>query len=67
MIAQEDLPGTGYALIRCHDCAVVAKFDFFPDRGRILMYRNMDAYSFMPLSDNQIIISAESHKELISA
>ncbi|OAT17462.1 hypothetical protein M977_04124 [Buttiauxella gaviniae ATCC 51604] len=67
MKVNEELPATGYAVIRCQDCAVVARFDCFPDKGRILMYRNMDVYSFMPLSDKQIIISPESHKELISA
>ena len=67
MKANEELPPAGYVVIRCHDRAVVARFDCFPDKGRILMYRNMDVYSFMPLSDKQIIISPESHKELISA
>ncbi|MCE0845936.1 hypothetical protein LVQ79_10310 [Buttiauxella sp. A2-C1_F] len=51
----EELPATGYAVIRCQDCAVVAKFDSFPDVERALMYRRRDTVSFMPLNDDDII------------
>lgn len=30
MKLSEELPATGYAVIRCHDCSVVAQFDSFP-------------------------------------
>lgn len=30
MKLSEELPATGYAVIRCHDKAVVARFDSFP-------------------------------------
>ncbi|MFE8049286.1 hypothetical protein [Brenneria goodwinii] len=52
---QEKLPATGYAVIRCRDKVVVAKFMEFPDCERALMYRNGDLVSFMPLQPNEII------------
>lgn len=51
----EDLPDTGYALIRCEDYAVVARFGSFPDGGRALLYRRGDQVSFVPLQPNEII------------
>lgn len=55
LIAQEELPETGYAVIRCHDCVVVAKFDSFPDGGRALMYHRGEEISFVPLHPEDII------------
>jgi len=51
----EELPDTGYALIRCEDYAVVARFSSFPDGGRALLYRRGDEVSFVPLQPNEII------------
>lgn len=51
----EELPETGYAVIRCHDNAVVAKFGTFPDGGRALIYRRGDEISFVPLHPEEIV------------
>lgn len=67
MKVTEELPRAGYVVIRCHDCAVVAKFDCFPERGRALMYRNDDKCAFMPLSEDHIVITQKSHSEFTSA
>ncbi|MEL4014368.1 hypothetical protein [Dryocola clanedunensis] len=55
MFLQEELPETGYAVIRCHDYAVVAKFGTFPGEGRALMYRRGDEISFVPLHPEDIV------------
>ena len=55
MKVNEELPATGYAVIRCHDCAVVAKFDSFPDGDRALMYRRGNETSFVPLHSDEIV------------
>ncbi|MCG8155175.1 hypothetical protein JMY81_01005 [Brenneria goodwinii] len=52
---QEELPATGYAVIRCRDKAVVAEFMDFPDCDRALMYRDGDIVSFMILQPDEII------------
>lgn len=51
----EDLPDTGYALIRCRDNAVIGMFGSFPDGGRALLYRRGDEISFVPLQPDEII------------
>lgn len=55
MIVQEELPETGYVVIRCHDYAVVATLGNFPDGGRALMYRRGDEISFFYLHPDDII------------
>lgn len=55
MIVQEGLPDTGYALIRCTDCEVVALFSSFTDGARALLYRRGDEISFVPLQPDEII------------
>lgn len=55
MKVNEELPATGYAVIRCQDCAVVAKFDSFPDVERALMYRRGKEISFVPLHSDEIV------------
>lgn len=54
MIVQE-LPETGYAIIRCQDYVVVATFGGFPDCGRALLYRRGDEISFFPLHPDDIV------------
>jgi hypothetical protein len=51
----DDLPNSGFALIRCADRAVIAYFDNFPRCERALMYRRGDMCSFMPLRDDEIV------------
>lgn len=55
MKQKEELPSKGYAVIRCHDGAIVAKLHSFPDCGRALMYRCGDEVSFMPLREDEIV------------
>jgi len=55
LIIQEGLPDTGYALIRCKDCEVVALFNSFMDGTRALLYRRGDEISFVPLQHDEII------------
>ncbi|MFB0711448.1 hypothetical protein ACEU59_09775 [Buttiauxella noackiae] len=55
MKVNEELPATGYAIIRCKDCAVLAKFENFPNAERALMYRRGDEVSFVPLQHDDII------------
>ena len=52
---KQELPCKGYAVIRCHDGAIVARLHSFPESGRALMYRRGDEVSFMPLQDDDII------------
>ncbi|HDZ1288582.1 hypothetical protein [Klebsiella pneumoniae] len=51
----DDLPDTGFALVRCADRAVVAYFESFPECNRALMYRKGDMVSFMPLQSDEIV------------
>ncbi|EAZ1823622.1 hypothetical protein BWL62_24340 [Salmonella enterica] len=51
----EDLPESGYAVIRCYDHCVVARFGSIPDSGRALMYRRGDEISFVPLHPDDIV------------
>ncbi|HDT5900690.1 TPA: hypothetical protein QHC20_004810 [Raoultella ornithinolytica] len=51
----DDLPDTGFALVRCADRAVVAYFESFPECSRALMYRKGDMVSFMPLGEEDIV------------
>jgi len=55
LIVQEGLPDTGYALIRCTDCEVVALFNTFMDGSRALLYRRGDEISFVPLHPDELI------------
>lgn len=55
MKVNEELPATGYAVIRCADRALVAKFDSFPNAERALMYRRGEEVSFVSLQHDDII------------
>lgn len=52
-----ELPATGYAVIRCHDRAVVAKFDVSEDGGRALMYYHDGLFSFRPMLENESVFT----------
>lgn len=52
---QQELPATGYAVVRCCDHVVVAEFMDFPHFDRALIYRNGDIMSFMPLQPDDIV------------
>lgn len=51
----DELPDTGFALVRCADRAVIAYFENFPECSRALMYRKGDMVSFMPLQPDEIV------------
>ena len=51
----EDLPDSGFAVIRCTDRAVIAYIDNFPRCDRALMYCRGNMCSFMPLRDDEIV------------
>ncbi|WP_413724686.1 hypothetical protein [Sodalis sp. RH16] len=51
----DDLPESGYAVVRCVDMAVVAIFAHFPDCERSIMYRRGADISFLPLQPDEII------------
>ena len=55
LISQEGLPDTGYAVIRCADCKVVASFSTFAEGTRALLYRRGDEISFVPLQPDEIV------------
>lgn len=42
MKEKDELPATGYAVIRCHDNAVIAKFDSFPADDRKFTQESVD-------------------------
>ncbi|MCW2484963.1 hypothetical protein J5069_03535 [Candidatus Symbiopectobacterium sp. NZEC127] len=52
---QAELPATGYAVVRCCDQCVIARFAEFPHCERALMYRYGDRISFMPLQADEIV------------
>ncbi|OAT16739.1 hypothetical protein M977_04526 [Buttiauxella gaviniae ATCC 51604] len=51
MKLSEELPATGYAVIRCHDRAVVARFDSFPGVGQNPMPGNAESSLLMYFRD----------------
>lgn len=55
MKQKEELQSKGYAVIRCHDGAIVARLLSFPECERALMYRRGGVASFMPLQEDEII------------
>lgn len=55
MRIKQEMPNTGYAVIRCDDGVIVARLTSFPLCERALMYRRGDEISFMPLQDDEII------------
>ncbi len=55
MATLQELPATGYAVVRCCDHVVVATFMDFPNFDRALIYRNGTMMSFMPLHSDDIV------------
>ncbi|WP_213993840.1 hypothetical protein [Sodalis sp. dw_96] len=51
----DDLPESGYAVVRCVDKTVVATFADFPDCERSVMYRHGTGTSFLPLRQDEVI------------
>ncbi len=51
----DDLPDSGYAVVRCVDKTVVATFADFPDCERSVMYRHATKILFLPLRDDEVI------------
>lgn len=61
----DDLPDTGFALVRCADRAVVTYFESFPVCERALMYRKGKLCSFMPLDDDDLVGKPKLFVELL--
>ncbi|MFQ0630701.1 hypothetical protein ACH660_00285 [Klebsiella pneumoniae] len=55
MSKKQEMPNTGYAIIRCDDGVIVARLTSFPLCERALMYRRGDTVSFMPLQPDEIV------------
>lgn len=51
----DELPDTGFAVVRCADRAIIAYLESFPDCQRAMMYRKGDMVSFMPLMEDEVI------------
>ena len=56
MSKKQEMPNTGYAIIRCDDGVIVARLTSFPVCERALMYRRGDTVSFMPLQPDEIVV-----------
>ena len=52
---KQEMPNTGYVVIRCDDGVIVARLRSFPVCERALMYRRGDTVSFMPLKHDEIV------------
>lgn len=52
---KQEMPNTGYVVIRCDDGVIVARLRSFPVCERALMYRRGDTVSFMPLQHDEIV------------
>lgn len=52
---KQEMPNTGYAIIRCDDGVIVARLTSFPVCERALMYRRGELISFMPLKPDEIV------------
>ena len=55
MAKKQQMPNTGYVVIRCDDGVIVARLTSFPVCERALMYRRGDTVSFMPLQPDEIV------------
>jgi len=52
---KQEMPNTGYAVIRCDGGVIVARLRSFPVCERALMSRRGDTVSFMPLQHDEIV------------
>lgn len=62
---KQEMPNTGYVVIRCDDGVIVARLRSFPVCERALMYRRGDTVSFMPLKYDEIIGSMSLFTKMI--
>ncbi|MDP0689800.1 hypothetical protein [Klebsiella pneumoniae] len=62
---KQEMPNTGYVVIRCDDGVIVARLSTFPVCERALMYRCGDSVSFMPLKRDEIIGSVSLFTKMI--
>lgn len=52
---KQEMPNTGYVVVRCDDGLIVARLHTFPVCERALMYRRGELVSFMPLKPDEIV------------
>lgn len=52
---KQEMPDTGYVVVRCDDGLIVARLHTFPVCERALMYRRGELISFMPLKPDEIV------------
>ena len=62
---KQEMPNTGYAIIRCDDGVIVARLTSFPLCERALMYRLGDTVSFMPLQPDEIVGTLSLFSQMI--
>lgn len=62
---KQEMPNTGYAIIRCDDGVIVARLTSFPVCERALMYRRGDTVSFMPLQPDEIVGTLSLFSQMI--
>ncbi|PJR59204.1 hypothetical protein CWM61_26975 [Klebsiella sp. K-Nf6] len=62
---KQEMPNTGYAIIRCDDGVIVARLTSFPVCDRALMYRRGDTVSFMPLQPDDIVGTLSLFSQMI--
>ncbi|WP_371332988.1 hypothetical protein [Klebsiella quasipneumoniae] len=65
MSKKQEMPNTGYAIIRCDDGVIVARLTSFPVCERALMYRCGDNVSFMPLQPDEIVGTLSLFSQMI--
>ena len=65
MSKKQEMPNTGYAIIRCDDGVIVARLTSFPVCERALMYRRGDTVSFMPLQPDEIVGTLSLFSQMI--
>lgn len=62
---KQQMPNTGYVVIRCDDGVIVARLTSFPVCERALMYRRGDTVSFMPLQPDEIVGTLSLFSQMI--
>ena len=65
MSKKQEMPNTGYAIIRCDDGVIVARLTSFPVCARAVMYRRGDIVSFMPLQPDEIVGTLSLFSQMI--
>ncbi|HFI5584720.1 TPA: hypothetical protein ACGQTX_003003 [Raoultella ornithinolytica] len=62
---KQEMPNTGYVVIRCDDEVIVARLRSFPVCERALMYRRGEDILFMPVQKDEIIGTKELFYQLL--